>query len=1198
MRFAKLDLRNYGPFQNAPVLNLGDGHRGLHLIIGPNEAGKSTALRAIRALLFDFPHSTPDSHDRSLASLRIGGTLRDESGQELSFLRRKSGKKLWTIDDQTALADDALIPFLGQIDKATFETLFSTDHAELKKGGQLILEGKGRLGEMLFSAGTGLAQLDRVQKALQTEMDDLFKGGNATNPAINKTLKELKNAREGVKEAALPTRKWVDAQDERDRATDAAAAVVRRKREAQAELDRRQDWLKALRIIPRRQEILDKLAAGSGTVVLSKDFAEAYREDREANQAAGRAVRDALDAIQNAQVNLEQLGPPDPILTEGEAVERLHANSGRYANARRERPDLAIQLGRARELVQTIAADLPDGLTIPHGGPAPLRDQIERLGRGWTRLETRREEAEAELARLDSTTHDPSSDAAVSPEVLQWRASLEEVIKKGDDSGDLEAQRGKEAGKLSLIEEQATIALRGLSLWAGTLADLAALAIPPDASFDRARDEIREADDRARDFETERVRLEGKQLDLIRDVQLAEVAGTIPTVEELVARRTQRDQRWRSIRRAWVDREPLAPSPAKLADDFEADLQSADGLADDLRREADRVTAAAQRAIERRILIDRLAQAIANRDQARADSTVATERWVELWRPLGIEPRSPREMKDWVKDREDRLKDAKAVRDARAKVAGITDDIDKARTELGGALERVGEPGPANGESLKALRARGRAVNARIDQRLGRDATRRRIDAIQVEEAAWLDRWVGLVAPVGFSQATTLAAARAVLNQYDEWTGATHQAQSLADRLADLTAIERQFVADARGLTERLAPELVLDDTEADWEPVAADLVDRLKRATKAQTHRDNEQKRLAESQARLANKESALARTGEDLARHAHEAGCSTIDAIPAAIQASSEIVADQLELKRFDERIDDHAGTLTRAELLDAVAGLDAATLADQIADAEIALAELDTEASRLNQDVGEARRSLKEMDDAPGAHEAEQVVQGHLAHLEAEVERYARLKLASAVLRDAIERHREKNQGPVLDRAGALFARLTAGSFVGLQTDLDDKGEPILRGVRGLVPALGDESSDPPGSGPFLDVTAMSEGTADQLYLALRLASLSVHLDDHEPAPLVADDILINFDDTRARAALEVLADLSARTQVLFFTHHDHLAEIARSCLDPEILFVHRLTTVGPIGDGTNEVAELARPASRSKRARLAPTTSAES
>ena len=1200
MRFAALDLRSYGPFENAPVLDLSGGQRGLHLIIGPNEAGKSTALRAIRALLFDFPHSTGDSHGRNLASLRVGGTIRDEAGHELTFLRRKSGKKLWTPDDRTSLDPDALVPFLGRLDAATFETLFSTDHGELIKGGHSILAGKGRLGEMLFAAGTGLAQLDRVQKALQAEMDELFKGGNASNPTINKTLRELKTARDDVKTQALSTRDWVAADLEQGRAVTAAAMVARRRREAQAELDRWRSWLGALRIIPRRREVLDRLEARSETVVLADGFAEAYRADLEASRAADRVVRDARDAIRDVLAQLEQLGPPDPILLEANAVHRLHTDLGRYASARRDRPGLAVRLGRAADQVQTIEADLPAGLARSGGSLASLRDQVERLGRDQTELATLRKEAEAELARLVPTAPDLPSASAVGPEVLLWRSSLEEVIDRANAFGDLEAQQSKAAGKLATADEQATIALRGLALWAGTLTDLEALAIPPDASFDRAGDEIRAADDRARAAETERVRLEGDRLDLVREAERAEVGGPIPTEADLATRRTQRDARWRTIRRAWVDREPLAPNPTRLADDFAADLDHADALADALRREADRVTAAAQRAIDRRDLDDRLGLAIETRDLACADRDAATERWVDLWRPLGIEPLPPREMKEWVKERKTRLKDAKTVRDARAEVVRIAGQIDQLRAELGKALERVGEPGLAIGESLPALLARGRIVNARIDARLGRDAARGKLDAIQVQEVAWLDRWRDAVAPLGLPPETTLTAALAVLNQFAEWIEADRQVRSIRESLTELAVIERRFATEALGLAGRLAPELVPDsrDDEADCEPVAAALADRLARASEAKARRDDGQARLLQEQARLAQGESAFARAGEALAALAGQARCESVAEVPAAIRASAEIEADRATLKGLDERLDDHAGTLTRAGLLEALAGWEQHDLDNRIADAQAALDELDAEASQLNQQVGEARQRLRVMDDSPGAHEAGQVVENHRAHLEAEVERYVRLRLASAVLRESIERHRQKHQGPVLDRAGALFKRLTAGSFVGLQTDIDEKGEPILRGVRGSGAAPSDEAGDSPGTGPLLDVTAMSAGTADQLYLALRLASLSVHLDDHEPAPLVADDILVNFDDTRARAALEVLADLSARTQVLFFTHHDHLAEIARSCLDPKILFVHRLTTVGPIGDGTSEAVGLARPASRSKRPRLAPITTTDS
>jgi uncharacterized protein YhaN len=77
----------------------------------------------------------------------------------------------------------------------------------------------------------------------------------------------------------------------------------------------------------------------------------------------------------------------------------------------------------------------------------------------------------------------------------------------------------------------------------------------------------------------------------------------------------------------------------------------------------------------------------------------------------------------------------------------------------------------------------------------------------------------------------------------------------------------------------------------------------------------------------------------------------------------------------------------------------------------------------------------------------------------------------------------------------------------------------------------------------------VEGMSDGTRDQLYLALRLATLEQYLANHEPLPFIVDDILIQFDDQRAEAALQVLAELSAKTQVLFFTHHWRLVELAK-------------------------------------------------
>src|SRR4029077_21055610 len=81
---------------------------------------------------------------------------------------------------------------------------------------------------------------------------------------------------------------------------------------------------------------------------------------------------------------------------------------------------------------------------------------------------------------------------------------------------------------------------------------------------------------------------------------------------------------------------------------------------------------------------------------------------------------------------------------------------------------------------------------------------------------------------------------------------------------------------------------------------------------------------------------------------------------------------------------------------------------------------------------------------------------------------------------------------------------------------------------------------------------------------LYLALRLATLERYVETNPPMPLVVDDILIHFDDDRARAALRALGELSKKTQVLFFTHHARLVELATSTLAVGSVRVHTLTS----------------------------------
>ena len=165
------------------------------------------------------------------------------------------------------------------------------------------------------------------------------------------------------------------------------------------------------------------------------------------------------------------------------------------------------------------------------------------------------------------------------------------------------------------------------------------------------------------------------------------------------------------------------------------------------------------------------------------------------------------------------------------------------------------------------------------------------------------------------------------------------------------------------------------------------------------------------------------------------------------------------------------------------------------------------------------------------------AESQRQEALAKMANAAERFIKVQVAARLLRWSIERFRESKQGPMLSRASEIFGGLTQGAFCRLLVDYES--DPVqLFGQR--------------SSGALVGIDGMSEGTRDQLYLALRLAALELHLGQTVPLPFIADDLFINYDDGRSKAGIEALAKLSEKTQVIFLSHHAHLVPVAREVL----------------------------------------------
>jgi uncharacterized protein YhaN len=205
-----------------------------------------------------------------------------------------------------------------------------------------------------------------------------------------------------------------------------------------------------------------------------------------------------------------------------------------------------------------------------------------------------------------------------------------------------------------------------------------------------------------------------------------------------------------------------------------------------------------------------------------------------------------------------------------------------------------------------------------------------------------------------------------------------------------------------------------------------------------------------------------------------------------------------------------------------------------------------------SAVGAELKGADDALRALSAGRGAAQAAEDAQAAVADLREAALRWVRLRAAGILLRRGVDRYRQEQQGPLLTRATELFRALTLGAFAELRLDFDERDEAVLVAER--------------PSGMRCDVEALSDGTRDQLFLALRLAAVERYVADAEPLPFAADDLFVNFDDERAAAGLEQLAELGASTQTFLFTHHAHLAELARQCLPPGALTVHRLARSG--------------------------------
>jgi uncharacterized protein YhaN len=1148
MRLNQLELNAYGNFTNK-TLELNQ-NQGLHIIYGHNETGKSTTRRAINAVLFGIPERTQDAYYHSNDKLRIGAKLQYDDNL-LHLYRRKGRKNTLLNANNEPIDEDILKKLLGGMTENQYNALFCLDHERLVQGGEDLLNGGGDVGESLFEAGTGTLKLHELLTDLDKEADTLFKA-RGSKPKLNQTIKNYKEACQKVKSSTLPASKFKDYDTRLEQAYETQNNLnqqLQNLRAEQARLARIQRTRPLLQHYTELQKQLDTL---QNIIILPEDAKAQRIEANLALHTAQAQAKQSQQLIEKLQQQLAIITIPSELLGQKSTIDTLREQLGSHLKAARDLPGVRTERrtveNEAQQLLKRIYPQLAlhdlNDLAITD----PQREQIKELADSYPAL---REKQANILERLDKATQQylqlqKNLDLLPLPHNLtQLKAALNRALKQGD----LEQLLTKDDKEVRLLTSQAEINLKQLGLWMGTLDELEQLSLP---NIER----VEVFDRRFKELENDRQRIKEKLLDARQRYTIAAQkidalrwAGEVPTESMLTQARLERDQRWQSLKHAQPTQD--------MFHGFEQAMKRVDELSDRLRREAHRVAEQATYMAERDSA--KHEQESQTRKWRKSDEllTGLQAEWEACWHDAGIKPWSPTEMRSWLNECLTLRQQINVLRERRQQLEARQALIADLCHELSQALAQLPE-GVMPLTRLTDLIEQAQASIDEVNQlTLQRDDLSRQIKMMENEQQRWalakeqiqqaLDDWqrdwLKAIEPLQLKAEARPETVRNVLDTLDKILNKLDKINGLKRRIERMEEDAINFRDEVNKVLTALAPEWVNGEVEQ----VIPKLSARLSQAEKDATLHEQIQQRLQAEQQDFNKAQVQIQQAQVKIDNLLSQAHCANLAELEQAEQFSLQkqtLLHDEQETKK---RLLELGEGMSINELTNDVNSVDMTEVPALLQQTQEQIQQLEAERSELDQTIGELRTLLKQMDGNDAAAQAADEAQLALAEMQDLSERYMQVTLAASVLRKSIDRYREQHQAPLLTRASELFNQLTLGSFQRLRVGYNNSDQPIILGAR-----LYEDEGIP--------TSAMSDGTRDQLYLALRLASIEHYLQKNITLPLVLDDILINFDDLRAKATLEVLAKLSQNMQILFFTHHTRLVEIAKECT--EQLWVHEL------------------------------------
>ncbi len=405
MRIAEFHIESFGCLERLSVSEL---QPGLSIVLGKNEAGKSTLLAFLRAMLFGFPSRRKGPDYRTTQDGRQGGrlVLLDGNQERITVERyamRRTKKFTATLRDGSLCSEDQLHQRLGRVTPDVYANVFAFGLGELQDFASLQDD---KVRDAIYSAGMGTGKQSPAQlvQQLQAQSEQWFKPRGSV-PELNRLLVQLEQQRAALREHAADQDCYQRYQDQRrqaeQRRAELGAGVLEgRQRLAHLTLlsQAREDWV---RLVAAREKL--------ETLPAIADFPEDGLARWERLQVEHRALQDQLrearDERREQEEQLSELRVEPEVLAARDEIRRLDRQVELFEKNRRElaatASDRKLSQAEFCKALERLGPEWDESSVHAFDWSLPVQQEIAAAQKAVREASMRVDKQQAEVDRLE-----------------------------------------------------------------------------------------------------------------------------------------------------------------------------------------------------------------------------------------------------------------------------------------------------------------------------------------------------------------------------------------------------------------------------------------------------------------------------------------------------------------------------------------------------------------------------------------------------------------------------------------------------------------------------------------------------------------------------------------------------------------------------------------------------------------------------